>query len=312
MSGALALLMGAILVCIQGPRVLLPMTRHASIDPHVTMVAWLASVLSVVITTVAGVIFLALPGHGGLGQMLGHLNSCWSSLSHGALPSWEEFFALLGALALAVIAARIVVVAAAQTRVRRARREKYRFMLALVAATGLESPHIVWLDSAKLVAFSLPGRPGIIVATQGLREQLTPAAVAATLEHERAHLRGRHQLILDVVDAVAAALPSAPLLRAAPIALRELVELAADNAAVRRCGSAAVSAALRAVTASPGSGLAMAGTATARRLQRLDSGRGVSTGAVRSVFCVLMAISATALPAFLGLALLLSVACSVG
>lgn len=312
MTGALALLMGAVLVCVQGPRLLLPMTRNASIDPHVTMVAWLASVLSVVTTAVAGVIFLALPGHGGLGQLLGHLNSCWSALSHGALPSWEEFFALVGASALAAITVRLSVVAAAQTRVRRARREKYRFLLALVATTGPESPQTVWLDSAKLSAFSLPGRPGIIVATQGLRQQLTPAAVTATLEHERAHLRGRHQLILDVLDAVAAALPIAPLFRAAPIALRELVELAADNAAVRRCGSAAVGVALRAMTSSPGPGLAMAGTATARRLQRLDSGRGVSTGPVRSVFCLLTAISATALPTFLGLALLLSAACSVG
>lgn len=128
------------------------------------------------------------------------------------------------------------------------------------------------------------------------------------------HLRGRHQLILDVVDAVAAALPIAPLFRVAPIALRELVELAADNAAVRRCGSAAVGDALRAMTAGHDTsyGLAMAGTATARRLQRLDSGRGGSIGPVRSLWCALVAISATALPALLGLALLLSVACSVG
>ena len=312
MTGALALLMGAVLVCVQGPRALLPMTRHTSIDPHITMVAWLASLLSVVITAVAGVIFLGLPGHGDLGQLLARLNSCWSALSHGALPSWEQFFALVGALSLAAITVRLGVVAAAQTRVRRARREEYRFLLALVAITGQESPRTVWLDSAKLVAFSLPGRPGIIVATKGLRQQLAPAAVAATLEHERAHLRGRHQLILDVIDALAAAFPIAPLFRAAPIALRELVELAADNAAVRRCGSAAVGEALRAVTASPGPGLAMSGTATARRLQRLDSGRGVSTGPVRSVFCALTAVAATLLPAFLGLALLLSVACSVG
>jgi hypothetical protein len=113
---------------------------------------------------------------------------------------------------------------------------------------------------------------------------------------------------------LAAALPIAPLFRAAPIALRELVELAADNTAVRHCGSAAVADALRAMTAGdhPGYGLAMAGTATARRLQRLDSGRSMSSGPVRSLWCALMALGATALPALLGLLLLLSVACSVG
>lgn len=314
MTGALALLFGAVLMCAYAPRALLPLTRSVRVDPHVTMVAWLASVLSVVTTAIVGVVFLGLPGHGDLGEMMGRLNSCWSALSHGAMPSREQLFSLVGALTLAAITARLSVVAIAQTRVRRARREKYRFLLSLVGTQGHGSPRTVWLESTKLVAFSMSGRPSIIVASQGLRQQLPPEAVAATLAHEQAHLRGRHQLILDMVDALAAALPIAPLFRAAPIALRELVELAADNAAVRRCGRAAVAEALRAMTTStnPGLGLAMTGAATARRLQRLDSGRGVSTGPVRSLFCAATAVTATALPAFLGLAVLLSAACSVG
>jgi Zn-dependent protease with chaperone function len=314
MTGALALLFGAVVMSVQGPRALLPLTRSVRVDPRVAMVAWLASVFSVVITAAAGVLFLGLPGHGGLGELLGRLNSCWSALSHGALPSWEQIVALVGVVTLAAMTVRLAVVATAQTRARRARREHCRFLLALVATSNEHSPQILWLDSAELVAFSVSGRPGLIVASQGVRQQLPAAAVAATLEHERAHLRGRHQLILDVVDALAAALPIAPLFRAAPIALRELVELAADNTAVRHCGSAAVADALRAMTAGdhPGYGLAMAGTATARRLQRLDSGRSMSSGPVRSLWCALMALGATALPALLGLLLLLSVACSVG
>ena len=314
MTGALALLLGAVLMSAFAPRALLLLTRSVRVDPHVAMVAWLASVLGVVLTAVAGIVMLALPGHAGVGELLGRLTSCWSVLAHGALPSWEQVIALVGVAVLAAITVRLVVVASAQTRVRRARREHCRFLLALVATAGDGSPQTLWLDSAELVAFSLSGRPGLIVLSQGVRQQLTAAAVAATLAHERAHLRGRHQLILDVVDAVAATVPIAPLLRVAPIALRELVELAADSTAVRRCGSIAVGDALRAMTAGQdiGFGLAMAGTATARRLQRLDSGRGVSPGPIRSLWCALTAISAAVVPALLGVALLSSVACSVG
>ncbi|QNK81535.1 M56 family metallopeptidase [Nakamurella sp. PAMC28650] len=283
MTGALALLLGAALVCAQGHRVLLPLTRCVRIDPHVTMAAWLAGVLGVVVTTVAGVTLLGLPGHGDLGEMLGRLDSCWSALAHGVIPPWEQIVALAGALTIAAFAVRLAVVAVAQTRVRRSQRERYRFLLA-------------------------------VVASKGLRQQLSPRAVAATLEHERAHLRERHQLILDLVDALAVALPIASLFRTAPIALRVSMELAADNAAVRRCGTAAVAEALRAMTTSPdpGHGLAMAGTATARRLRRLESGRGLLPAPARSLFCLAMAVTSAALPAFLGLAALLGTACSLG
>ncbi len=314
MTGALALLLGAALVCAQGHRVLLPLTRCVRIDPHVTMAAWLAGVLGVVVTTVAGVTLLGLPGHGDLGEMLGRLDSCWSALAHGVIPPWEQIVALAGALTIAAFAVRLAVVAVAQTRVRRSQRERYRFLLAVVEATGQGLPQTIWLESSELVAFSLSGRPGIVVASKGLRQQLSPRAVAATLEHERAHLRERHQLILDLVDALAVALPIASLFRTAPIALRVSMELAADNAAVRRCGTAAVAEALRAMTTSPdpGHGLAMAGTATARRLRRLESGRGLLPAPARSLFCLAMAVTSAALPAFLGLAALLGTACSLG
>lgn len=316
MTGALALLLGALLVAAHGQRPLLRLTRSSVIDPQIALIAWLTTLLSVLVTAVAGVIFLGLPGHGGLGQLLGQLTSCWAALRHGALPSWEEGSALIGAVALSTIAFRLSIVARRQTRIRRRRREQYRFLLALVGSqTGHSSTsRVVWLDHEQPVAFSVAGRPGLIVLSRGLRDQLPPQALTATVEHERAHLRGHHQLRLDVVDAIAAGLPLAPLFRTAPAALRELVESAADSAAVRRCGARSVGDALRTltVTSRPRDGLAMASTGTARRLTRLESGRGTHSGPVRSLWCAVIALIAGALPTVLGLGILLSVACSVG
>lgn len=316
MSGALGLLLGALLVAAHGQRPLLRLSRSLTVEPRISLIAWLVTLVSVVVTAIAGVVFLGLPGHGGLGPLLGQLNSCWAALRHGALPSWEQGSALVGASALAAIAVRVAMVGRRQSIIRRRRREQYRFLLALVGTQGARSSTIelVWLDHQQAVAFSVAGNPGLIVLSRGLRDQLPTRALAATVEHERAHLQGRHQLVLDVVDAVAAALPLAPLFRTAPAALRELVESAADGAAVRRCGSSAVRAALKILTATsqPGEGLAMASTGTVRRMQRLESGRGVQPAAVRSLWCAVIAVAAAAFPAVLGLGVLVSVACSVG
>ena len=316
MSDALALLLGSVLVAVHGQRPLLRLTRSTFVDPQVSLIAWLVMLASVVVTAVVGVVFLGLPGHGALSPLLGQINSCWAALRHGALPSWEQGWALIGGLGLTAIALRVGVVARRQTRIRRRRREQYRFLLALVGTRSAQgsSIEVVWLDHQDAVAFSVAGNPGLIVLSQGLRDQLTPHALAATVEHERAHLRGHHQFVLDVVDALAAALPLAPLFRSAPAALRELVESAADAAAVRRCGAPAVRAALRRITATsqPEGGLAMASTGIARRLQRLDSGRGPLPGVMRSLAIAAIAGTAAALPAVLGLAFVVSVACSVG
>jgi Zn-dependent protease with chaperone function len=266
------------------------------------------------LTCIAGVTFLAIPGHGGLGALLGELNSCWAALSRGAVPSWEESFALTGVLLLAGIAARLGVVAARQSRFRRRRRDRYRFLVALVAPEMPDGRTVIWLEHPQPVAFSLAGNPGLVIVSQGLRRRLAPLPLAATLEHEHAHLRGHHQLLVDVVDAAAAALPMAPLFRAAPAACRELVELAADAAAVRRYGNAAVGEALRSLITAPRvtDGLAMATTAADRRLSRLESGRKCWPVPFRAIGCVAAGVISTVLPAALGLSLLLGVACSVG
>jgi hypothetical protein len=123
------------------------------------------------------------------------------------------------------------------------------------------------------MAVSIGGRPGVIIATEGLRKHLPPDAVQATLEHERAHLRGRHHVLVTVAEILASALPRCPLLRAAPAATKDLVELAADAEAARRWGTAAVRTALHHLTGQPAPalGLAMASRLTELRMSRLDT-----------------------------------------
>nr|BFE78379.1 hypothetical protein GCM10020093_009800 [Planobispora longispora] len=87
--------------------------------------------------------------------------------------------------------------------------------------------------------------------TTGTLERLDALQVAAVLEHERAHLRHRHHLLLAVVDALGTALPWSRTVRRARAELPALVEMAADDAAARRHGPVPVIGALRLLAPAP-------------------------------------------------------------
>jgi Zn-dependent protease with chaperone function len=166
---------------------------------------------------------------------------------------------------------------------------------------------VLWLAHERPLAFSMAGRPGVVVATEGLTRHLGDQAVAAVLAHERAHLAGRHHVLVAVADAVRAALPFVPLFKRAPQAIRELVELAADVAAVRTCGPAAVRTALLAVArhGAPSTSLAMAQDAVDLRLARLHHGTRVPGTLRRIVSCGLTGATVLSLPLLTGIGLLL-------
>lgn len=309
MTIALALLLGSLLMATHGQRPLLRMLR-SSLDPRVCIVAWLFALGSVFATSIAAVLLLGLPGHGGVAALLANLNSCWSTMQHGALPGWEERSAAVGAISLTGIVGRFAWVGVRQTRSRRARRERYRFLVTMVGVNQIAGSDVVWLDHPYPVAFSVAGGPGVVALSRGAGELLEPAALAATVEHERAHLRGRHHLLLDIVDAAAATVPVAPLFREAPSAMRELIELAADVAATRQCSSTALTDALRIMCAADDT--ATANAAVTRRIARLNRRPACRGTAVRTLASTAAGLVAVAMPATLGLLLLTSVACSVG
>lgn len=97
--------------------------------------------------------------------------------------------------------------------------------------------HRVWLvPSSRRGAYCVPGDGGRIVITSGALEALTPRQTLAVLEHESAHLAGRHHLLVGWVRLLDRSFPGVPLLREAARRVPVLVEWAADDRAVRRVG----------------------------------------------------------------------------
>jgi len=149
------------------------------------------------------------------------------------------------------------------------------------------------LEVAQPLAYCLPGVRGRVVVSEGTLDSLAEAEVAAILSHERAHLRARHDLVLEAFTAAHAAFPRFVRSASALDAVQLLAELLADDAAVRVAGRAPLARAL--VTCASGrrplGALAAGGTHTLLRVRRL-SGSGnslwVSTAAYLAAAAVLI------------------------
>jgi Zn-dependent protease with chaperone function len=315
-TAALALLAGAVIAGWLVPGALRRVDLRRR-DPLPLIVAWLVSSAGVLLATASGVLLLLLPDHGLNAPLLAAVHRCWSAIQHGSPPRVEEVAGLVGVALLVAFAARLAVVSVRGFRKRCHKRQENLSVLRLVARPVTDPSDILWLAHDEPLAFSMAGRPGVVVATEGLTRHLDPGAVAAVLAHEKAHLTGRHHLLVAIADAVRATFPFVPLFRQAPAAIRDLVELAADIVAARDCGPAAVHTALLKVTRhdAPSTSLAMAQNAVELRLARLQHDSRPPGGLRRTVSCGLTAVTAAILPFLTGTSLLLGIAiitCSLG
>ena len=92
------------------------------------------------------------------------------------------------------------------------------------------------------------------------------------LAHERAHLAGRHHLLIALTRGLAAAFPGVPLFTQGPAEVARLAEMCADDTAARRSSRPTLVTALLAMgtgAAVPAAALAAATCAVAARVQRL-------------------------------------------
>jgi Zn-dependent protease with chaperone function len=127
------------------------------------------------------------------------------------------------------------------------------------------------------VAYCVPGMTGArIVVSRSTLTRLAPAELGAVLEHERSHLRARHDLVLEAFAVLHRAFPRWVASGAARDEVEVLVEVLADRAAVRIGERRALVSALLLLAGSPApaGALGSAGGSLAARVEVLrDTGR---------------------------------------
>jgi Zn-dependent protease with chaperone function len=184
------------------------------------------------------------------------------------------------ALTLAGVLASELLGVLALSWVRTARtRRRHRELLELVVQPSAELPDTRLLEHPAPVAFCIPGARPLLVLSSGMVAELDGDQVAAVVAHERAHLREHHHLLLLPFVAWEAALPVLPAAGRAHAAVRELVEMRADDVALASLsGSTPRRTLARAIVAAAGGAggpgvptgaLAVTGSATGARVVRL-------------------------------------------
>jgi Zn-dependent protease with chaperone function len=195
----------------------------------------------------------------------------WSPAAEiGALgwPLWlcsVMVFALTLLIGVRLVASSVIV--AAETRRRRA----HHRMVVDLLGDHRHGSGVRVIDVAEPMAYCLPGIRSRVVLSKGTLSALSQSEVQAILRHERAHLRARHDLVLESFIAVHTAFPRFVRSGSALRAVRLLVELLADDAAVRAVGPAPVARALVACAAArtPAGAMAAGGATTVIRVRRL-------------------------------------------
>jgi Zn-dependent protease with chaperone function len=148
-------------------------------------------------------------------------------------PLTETFRLVALGLAVALLTMLCWVLAAACAAVVRTRR-RHRELLALLGRGDPKVPGVLVLDHPVAAAYCVPGlRSARIVFSAGTLALLDQAELAAVLEHERAHVRERHDLVLLPFTALCRAFPRSRLTLQAYAAVALLVEMLADDRAIR-------------------------------------------------------------------------------
>ncbi|MQA05936.1 MAG: M48 family metalloprotease [Streptosporangiales bacterium] len=269
MKVALVLFGYAALLAAVGPMVL---RRAGWVDraPRLGVLMWLVLVASIVASVVLAGFSLAVPIGTVSGDLAALLRACVMALRAQYATSGGAAVGVVGAvLSLLVIARLVYCAAAAAAESAALRRDQLRVM----AIVGHRDPRwdAVIVDHDVAAAYCLPGRrQRVVVSSEALRT-LADDEIDAVLAHERAHLRGRHHLLVGAVTAVARAFWFVPVFGVARHEVSRLVELLADDAATRTCSRLAMADALLGVAAvpAPTGALGAGGTSTALRVRRL-------------------------------------------
>ncbi len=274
MSPVSALVFGILTLVLAGPvPAMLSRATWTHRAPRAALVLWqaiaLAAVLSAFSTGLAIASRLMVPGPDGrpTTRPLDEIDALgW--------PLWALYMAVFAATLL--VGARLLIAVGRVGFHTRRRRSRHRMLVDLLdcpleAGRRPSSAALRVLASPRPVAYCLPGLRRRIVMSEGTFDALDDDEIHAVLTHERAHLRARHDLVLEAFTAVYAAFPRFVRSGSALGSVQLLVEMLADDSARRASGPTPLARAL--VTCAggeaPAGALALGGPGTLVRITRL-------------------------------------------
>ncbi|MFT3900104.1 MAG: M48 family metalloprotease [Gordonia sp. (in: high G+C Gram-positive bacteria)] len=245
--------------------------------PRAAMTLWQAIALAAVLSAFSAGLAIAAnllrPGPAGSPTASVH-----EQIARLGWPLW--LFSVLALAATLLVGARLVVTALRVAFRTRERRAAHRQLVDLIATLDepvvaqrhpLRARYVRRLAVDQPLAYCLPGRRRRVVVTDGAVQRLSDDELRAVLAHERAHLRARHDLVIEAFIALQAAFPRFVRSSSALGSVELLAEALADDQAVRTTSPTTLARALVAVSdaTAPTGAMAAGGATTVARIHRL-------------------------------------------
>lgn len=238
-------------------------------SPALAIAVWQALVVSIVMAVVLAGLALAFPSIPASASVADFIEACTSALRQQyQTPAGRVLGGAGGIVATAITMRAVICLVAAFMVVRRSRAAQY-LNLAVTSR-----PHPRWgvsiVEHEAAAAYCIPGRPATIVFTSAAMAQLDEREVEAVIAHERAHLRARHDVVLAMFAALRRAFPGVAAMSIALDEVAQLVEMQADDVALRCTNRFTLAKALVGLSEAPipAGAVAASGSALAR-LHRL-------------------------------------------
>jgi len=242
---ATCLLLYSLAVVVFVPRLLAPLTRSGA-APRLGVAVWLSAIGSVLAAWLAAAGFLLWEVARAWADPAITISACVTTLESvvsGESGGWLQLgmLGLAGAAALALVS---VVWRWGRALLRARSRTHGHARLARVAGRHVPGVDAVVVDAPDRLAYCAAGRPHAVVVTTATLDVLDRRHLDAVLAHERAHLSGRHHLLLAATRSMAAVLPRVDLFTIAATEIARLLEMCADDVAARGHGRRTVLGAL--------------------------------------------------------------------
>ncbi|MGO1544728.1 MAG: M56 family metallopeptidase [Gulosibacter sp.] len=249
---ALSLGLAALAIALAWPvPILLSRARWTWRSPTLALVLWQAIALAGGFSMLSSLLVFGLQSYGdSLSDALGHflIRVFDGSLWAGDFPPGFGFLHAASLCLAALLFTHLILNLAVTTTstVRHHRRHRDLIELLSTPVPGQRHTRQVAVDTP--FAYCLPGLTSdMTVVSEGLVRRLNVEELEAVIAHEQAHLEQRHTVVLTVFAAWASALPWFPIATRAEESVALLIEMLADDLALRSVSRDALVASIRVV-----------------------------------------------------------------
>lgn len=251
-------LLAALAVVLAWPApIALSRAKWPSRSPFTAMILWQAIALAGGLSMIGAMLVWGLEPLGD--NLLQALGALWDIMVNNRPADTLGLVHVFALSAASLLTAHLVfTLLLTYARIRRQRR-RHRNLLNLLSSPSHGNPSTLVIKHPAPVAYCLPGGArSVTVLSDGLMGLLSEDELRAVLIHEQAHLNQRHHLLLWAFAAWRSALPWLPTSRLAQRAVNELIEMLADDQAVKQVDQKVLIGAI-AIVASGSQGPAMNG-----------------------------------------------------